>query len=123
MFFIKHPTESASKDILKCMKKIFADSEAVKLLDYDTILEYAPNSDITEKHNCSICGDLFGHNLDQYNCRRQQCEGLHYKGDKTAQSKKGRKLRASFVFSNTEAQLKRLLEYQGKCSRVKDQQF
>ena len=112
--FLKHNlSASASKDVIKMMKKMFPDSHALDGITYESLWKVCGETSFQEFHYCSQCYNIFPDNVAEYNCSSPGCNGLRFVGLEYEQafSKVPQK---SFILADVGKQLASLLKTSGK---------
>ncbi|XP_046566559.1 LOW QUALITY PROTEIN: uncharacterized protein LOC124275121 [Haliotis rubra] len=119
-FLRNNMSASTCKDILRTLKEMYPDIASVQNLTYDNIWKFVDDSCVKEYHYCLLCKRVFPEDCDAFACESEGCNGYRYKGPFSAQSKKGRQPRQSFVFADVKAQLTNLLQSPGIWSDIQE---
>ncbi|XP_048255342.1 uncharacterized protein LOC125381981 [Haliotis rufescens] len=112
-FLRNNLSASTCKDIIVTLREVYPESASIQKLTYENIWKFVDDSKMKECHYCVLCSQVFPDNEDFFACEREQCDGLRYKGPFSAQMKKGRQPRQSFVFADVKTQLSSLLQSPG----------
>lgn len=106
-------TKSGCRDILQTMKSVFQDSKFVGILDLDYIYSLVDSHPLREIHYCNKCNNIFPSDVDEFQCKTENCDGLRYQGSLGQQLKPDRQPKRSFIFADIKKQLAHLLQTPG----------